>query len=62
LFEYCQADISASLPLADHVAAMQGLPAVSQIRSLMESVETIKAERDGIECQLKEPMTELSEE
>ena len=49
-----QADIEKILPSGSALAGMQGSPVVARLRQLMEQVETIKAEREVIENQLKE--------
>jgi len=60
LLSKSDADIEASLPSASPVAALQGLPVVQQLRGLMQTVETIKAERDVTESQLKEAPCDMS--
>merc|ERR1719431_1885163 len=48
-----EAELSSSLPSASPAAALQGSPVVSELRGFMEEVETMKAERDAIESELK---------
>jgi len=50
------------LPSASPVAALQGSPVVQELRQLMEQVETIKAERDVIENEIKEAKCDLCKE
>ena len=48
-----QGEIETSLPSGSPVAALQGSPVVAELRKLMETVDTIKAERDVIEAEIK---------
>ena len=49
-----QAEIEQALPAAGNAGALQGSPVVQELRKLCEEVETIKAEREVIENELKE--------
>lgn len=47
-------DIEGCIPSASPVAALQGNPAVSELRRLLSEVEGIKSTRDRLETQLKD--------
>jgi len=46
-------DLENAIPSSKPTASLQGLPAVAELRQLMQQVETIKTERDRIEEQIK---------
>ena len=52
---YClQTEIESSIPAASPIAALKNSPVVQEMRKLMEQVESLKAEREVIESELKE--------
>ncbi|XP_064594708.1 programmed cell death 6-interacting protein-like isoform X2 [Liolophura sinensis] len=55
-----QSEIENCLPSANPTAAIQNTPCVQELRKLMEEVETIKAERDTIEHEIKEAKFDMS--
>ena len=57
-----QADIEKSLPSGSVTGALKDSPTVKELRQLMEQVETIKAERDVIENQIKEAQSDQMSE
>ena len=54
-----QADIEKELPAATPTAALQGSPIVAELKKLCEQVETIKAERDVIETEIKDTKCDM---
>ena len=56
-----QAAIEKALPSGSGSAALKDSPTVRELRQLMEQVETIKAERDVIENEIKEAKSDMSE-
>lgn len=54
-----QSEIENSLPSANPTAAIQNTPCVQELKKLMEEVETIKAERDTIEDEIKEAQFDM---
>ena len=54
-----QADIEAALPSGSAVAGLQGSPVVQQLRAYMEQVDTIKAEREVVETEIKSAKCDL---
>lgn len=55
-----QADIEKSLPSGGGAQASEGSGAVQRLRKLMEEVETIKAEREVMENELKDAKFDMS--
>ncbi|XP_067685634.1 programmed cell death 6-interacting protein-like isoform X2 [Haliotis asinina] len=49
-----QAELEASLPAGSGGSGLQSSPPVKELRSLMQQVETIKAEREAIESSIKD--------
>lgn len=56
-----QKEIKSSLPSANPTAALQDSNVVQELRKLMEQVETIKAEREVIEREIKDATFDMSE-
>ena len=56
-----QSEIEKSLPAGSPTAALQGSPVIGELKKLCEQVETIKAERDVIETEIKDAKCDLSE-
>lgn len=54
------ASLSAALPSAG-ATSNGNTPAVQKLKQLMEDVETLKAERDAIECELKSATVDMKE-
>nr|KAG5695062.1 hypothetical protein BaRGS_032555 [Batillaria attramentaria] len=54
------AELEQSLPAAGNAGALQGNPVVQELRKLCEEVETIKAEREVIENEIKEAKFDMS--
>ncbi|CAH1241324.1 PDCD6IP [Branchiostoma lanceolatum] len=53
-------DLTGMIPSSSPAAALQNSKCVTDLRQLMEEVETIKAERDVIESEIKEAKTDIS--
>lgn len=53
-------DLQGSIPSANPTKALQSSPVVQRLRTLMEQVETIKAERDVIEAEFKNANIDIS--
>ncbi|KAL1132118.1 hypothetical protein AAG570_010076 [Ranatra chinensis] len=53
--------MKAALPKCGNQGGSSNTPACQRLRQLMEEVETLKAERDSIECELKSPTTDIKE-
>ncbi|CAL4062254.1 unnamed protein product [Meganyctiphanes norvegica] len=53
--------LASALPSAGAASTNGSNPAISQLRTLMESVETLKAERDAIESELKSVTVDMKE-
>ncbi|XP_078662086.1 programmed cell death 6-interacting protein-like isoform X4 [Branchiostoma floridae x Branchiostoma belcheri] len=53
-------ELPGKIPSSSPAAALQGSKCVTDLRQLMEEVETIKAERDVIESEIKEAKTDIS--
>ncbi|XP_052824372.1 programmed cell death 6-interacting protein, partial [Octopus bimaculoides] len=53
-------EIKSSLPSANPTAALQDSNVVQELRKLMEQVETIKAEREAIEREIKDATFDIS--
>lgn len=56
-----QAEIEEALPAAGNAGTLSGNPVVQELRKLCEEVETIKAEREVIEKELKEAKFDMCE-
>ncbi|XP_076437173.1 programmed cell death 6-interacting protein-like isoform X2 [Babylonia areolata] len=54
------AEIEQALPAAGNAGALQGNPIVQELRQMCEQVETIKAEREVIENELKNAQFDMS--
>ena len=54
-----QAEIDGALPSSSPVASLRGSPVVQQLIKLLEDVDTIKAERNVIEQEIKEAKSDL---
>ncbi|XP_071789061.1 programmed cell death 6-interacting protein-like isoform X4 [Asterias amurensis] len=55
-----QKDLGAALPAASAAAALKDNPAVQSLRSLMKQVESIKAEREVTEAELKNTKCDMT--
>ena len=55
-----QKDLGVALPAASAAAALKDNPAVQSLRSLMKQVESIKAEREVTEAELKNTKCDMS--
>ncbi|XP_076063979.1 programmed cell death 6-interacting protein-like protein AliX [Oratosquilla oratoria] len=53
--------LAAAMPLASQIQGGGNTPAADKLRQLMEAVETLKAERDAIECELKSSTADMRE-
>ena len=53
-------EIEQFVPSGSPVAALQNSPVVTELKSLMEQVETIKAERDVVENEIKNANCDMS--
>ncbi|XP_019630118.1 PREDICTED: programmed cell death 6-interacting protein-like isoform X3 [Branchiostoma belcheri] len=53
-------ELPGKIPSSSPAAALQGSKCVTDLRQLMEEVETIKAERDVIESEIKEAKSDIS--
>ncbi|KAI0233522.1 Programmed cell death 6-interacting protein [Lamellibrachia satsuma] len=60
LLSKSNAEIEKALPSSSPVASLKGSPVVQELTKLVEEVETIKAERDVIEKEIKEAKSDLS--
>ena len=58
--DFFQAEIEKALPSSSPVASLKGSPVVQELTKLVEEVETIKAEREVIEREIKEAKSDLS--
>ncbi len=56
-----QNEIEKALPPASPTAALQGSPVVGELKQLCEQVETLKAERDVIETEIKDAKCDMCE-
>ena len=56
-----QSEIEKALPAGSPTAALQGSPVIAELKQLCEQVETIKAERDVIETEIKDAKCDMSE-
>ena len=55
-----QQEIERFVPSGSPVAALQNSPVVVELKALMEQVETIKAERDVVENEIKTAKCDMS--